>query len=120
MLPSSIAEDVYTGSKNNPQNVKILESIFSKTDFKNFFPNANSAYTYENFLKALSIFPSMCQTEDLCRKILPNIFAHFQQETAGLFYLEEINRAEYCAQWTAWVTNSFPCSPGIEYFTHVG
>ena len=113
MLPSDVAENVFPGNTNNPENVKILEAILSKTDFKNFFPNANPAYTYENFLKAISIFPAMCQTADLCRKILPNMFAHFQQETAGLFYLEEINKAEYCAQWTSWVTNSFPCSSGI-------
>ena len=54
------------------------------------------------------------------------MFAHFQQETAGLIYLEEINKSDYCASWTPWVTQSFPCTPGeicftlrLSYYQHV-
>ena len=39
---------------------------------------------------------------DIFRKILANMFAHFQQETAGLVYLREINKSNYCATWSNW------------------
>ena len=44
------------------------------------------------------------------------MFGHFQQETAGLFYLEEINKSPYCADWSAWVTAAYPCVSGKMYF----
>merc|ERR1719391_228503 len=44
------------------------------------------------------------------------MFAHFQQETAGLFFLEEINKGAYCATWTDWVAAAYPCTEGKEYY----
>ena len=44
------------------------------------------------------------------------MFAHFQQETAGLYYLEEINKPAYCADWSAWIVESYPCVPGKKYY----
>ena len=43
-------------------------------------------------LQAIAKFPSVCTTVDICKKTLATMFAHFQQETAGLFYLKEINK----------------------------
>merc|ERR1711971_417700 len=37
-------------------------------------------------------------------------------ETAGLFYLEEINKSAYCADWSAWVSAAYPCVPGQLYY----
>ena len=37
-------------------------------------------------------FPEVCKTAEVCRKTLAMMFAHFQQETAGLFYIKEINQ----------------------------
>ena len=115
-LPSYQIEAIYPGSDDNPPNVKILQNIITPQKFKEIFPKANPAYTYENFLKAVGAFPAVCRSQAACRRELANMFAHFQQETLGLHYLEEINKAEYCAQWTAWVTDSFPCSPGKKYY----
>ena len=47
------------------------------------FPNADSAYTYLNLLKAFAKFPTVCATAQNCRRTLAAMFAHFQQETAG-------------------------------------
>ena len=82
---------------SNPQNVKNVESIFKESKFNDFFPKRNAAYTYANFLKAIGKYPSICSNALLCPKILANMFAHFQHETAGLVYLEEINKSPYCA-----------------------
>jgi len=116
MFPASIVDNVEPGRKENPVNIRIVESILSEAVFYEAFPNANEAYTYTNFLKAIATFPSVCQQADSCKKQLANMFAHFQQETAGLFYIEEINKFPYCAQWTPWVVNTFPCSPGKLYY----
>ena len=40
------------------------------------------------------------------------MFAHFQQETSGLYYLEEIAKSDYCATWSQWVKKAYPCTPG--------
>ena len=44
------------------------------------------------------------------------MFAHFQQETWGLYYIEEINKGAYCADWSAWVTKAYPCVSGKLYY----
>ena len=101
---------------DNPKNVRNVEAIFPESKFNEFFPKRNPAYTYENFLKAIGKFPAICSSASLCPKILANMFGHIQQEVAGLFYLEEINKQPYCASWTAWVVAAYPCVPGKMYF----
>lgn len=105
-------EKIKAGRTSNPINVKIVEKIFSQQDFAEFFPRANSAYTYENFLKAVGKFPSVCSELEICKRTLATMFAHFQQETSGLYYLEEIAKADYCATWSGWVRRAYPCSSG--------
>jgi len=116
LAPNSIVDQITPGSPSNPDNVKIVESIFSSSDFSKLFPEANKAYTYQNFLKAIGKFPSICSRLDVCKKTLATMFAHFQQETAGLFYLKEINKSGYCASWSAWINKAYPCIPGKQYF----
>ena len=100
----------------NPKNVKNVEAIFPEWKFNDFFPNRNAAYTYENFLKAIGKFPAICSDESLCPKILANMFGHIQQEVAGLYYLEEINKSPYCETGSAWVVAAYPCAHGKMYY----
>lgn len=111
-ISNLIVEKIKAGRTSNPINVKIVEKIFSQQDFAEFFPRANSAYTYENFLKAVGKFPSVCSELEICKRTLATMFAHFQQETSGLYYLEEIAKADYCATWSGWVRRAYPCSSG--------
>ena len=101
---------------SNPDNVKNVEAIFPESKFNDFFPNRNPAYTYENFLKAIGKFPAICAKASLCPKILANMFGHIQQEVAGLYYLEEINKQPYCNSWAAWVVAAYPCKQGKMYY----
>ena len=32
------------------------------------------------------------------------------------FYTEEIEKNDYCAEWTAWVAEAYPCTPGKQYY----
>ena len=114
-LDNDLVEAISPGSSSNPQNVKNVETVFPESKFNDFFPTRNAAYTYTNFLKAIGKYPSICSSASLCPKILANMFAHFQQETAGLFYLEEINKSPYCST-TAWVTAAYPCVSGQMYY----
>ena len=102
---------------SNPTNVKNAEKVVSEATFKDLFPNRNSAFTYENFLKAIGKYPSICANAATCKKIIANMFGHFGQETAGLKYVEEINKATYCEGWqSAWAKVAYPCQSGKQYF----
>ena len=115
-LHNDLVEGILPGSANNPTNVKNVEQIISESKFNEFFPTKDDAYTYTNFLRAIGKYPAICKTAENCAKILAGMFAHFQQETAGLFYLEEINKSAYCADWSAWVNAAYPCVPGQLYY----
>ena len=115
-LDNESVEAIQPLAGTNPQNVKNVEAIFPESKFNEFFPTRDAAYTYTNFLKAIGKYPSICATTEHCPKILANMFGHFQQETAGLYYLEEINKSPYCADWSAWVVEAYPCVSGKMYF----
>jgi len=115
-LTNGEVEKVSPGRESNPSNVKVVESLLSQEIFTNLFPKADAAYTYTNFLKAVAKFPTLCTSVNVCKKILATMFAHFEQETAGLFYLKEINKSNYCATWSTWVKAAYPCAPGKQYY----
>jgi len=114
--PNKAVEAIAAGKSSNPQNVKNVEDILPESKFKSLFPRRNGAYTYENFLKSIGKYPAICKSKSTCPKILANMFAHFQQETAGLYYLEEINKGAYCATWNSWIKEAYPCIAGKKYF----
>ena len=88
-----------------------MQSIFPASQWPVGFPQANSVYTYVDFLKAVAKFPAFCKDnnisgntlEQTCKRELSTIFAHWGQETGkgdpdagefwtqGLFYVEEID-----------------------------
>ena len=116
-LDNALVEAITPGSHSNPSNVKTVEQVLPESKFNEFFPQRNAAYTYTNFLRAIGKYPAICKNASNCPKILAGIFAHFQQETAGLFYLEEINKEDaYCAKWSKWVAEAYPCSQGKKYY----
>merc|ERR1711979_39687 len=41
---------------------------------------------------------------------------HFQQETGGPYYLEEIHKSAYCSTSYSWIVDNYPCIPGKMYF----
>merc|ERR1740129_1893233 len=102
---------------DNPSNVKNAEAVVSEAKFDDLFPSRHGAYTYENFLKAIGKFPSICTHADTCKQILANMFGHFGQETAGLKLTEEEAKGLYCPDWQAsWALTAYPCQPGKEYY----
>jgi len=116
-LGNKEVDAIVPGSQNNPTNVKNVEQVLPELKFQEFFPRRNEAYTYRNFLRAMGKYPAICRNSDNCSKILAAMFAHFQQETAGLFFLEEINKENsYCAKWSEWVAEAYPCSQGKKYY----
>ncbi|MBT7530340.1 MAG: chitinase, partial [Gammaproteobacteria bacterium] len=89
-LDNAEVELIQPGRSANPGNVKRLEEIISSSDWDYIFPRRAPEYTYINFLKAVGKFPSMCgdyddgrNAEEICRKSLATMFAHFAQETGG-------------------------------------
>lgn len=117
LFPNMLVEAVVPGRAQNPENVLILESLLSEEIFKFAFPSAHPHYTYSNLLKAFAKFPAVCKDSNSCRRDLSVMFAHFQQETAGLYYIEEISPwSVYCSERQPWVFSSYPCTPGMTYW----
>jgi len=127
-LENEEVEKVKPGHSNNPDNVKIVESLITSRDWNMFFPIRNQVYSYNSFLQAVAKFPGFCENERICRASLAVIFAHFTQETGahdrslgypewrqGLYYLEEAGCSDRncgyssnCPQET-WLTEKWPC-----------
>jgi len=96
-------------------NVQRVARLFSQEDWNRGFPLANEVYSREEFLKAIAKFPGFCSEsnipnmsiDDVCKKELATIFAHWGQETGkrdpahgefwtqGLYYVREINKSDY-------------------------
>lgn len=89
-LPQSVVDTVAPGKATNPDNVKRVEGLLSQQKFDYYFPVRNSSYTYTGFLQAVAKFPGFCDTytdgrnsDEICRRSLSAMFAHFAQETGG-------------------------------------
>ncbi|BBN09525.1 basic endochitinase B [Marchantia polymorpha subsp. ruderalis] len=90
-----------------------LAGVVSQTQYNNLFPNRNAIYTYQNMMTAAASFPAFGTTGDCNtrKKEVAAFFAQITQETAGLFYVEEINKADYCQ-----ASATYPCAAGKQYF----
>lgn len=113
-LDNDSVEKIAAGNKNNPANVKLVEKIIDAERWDHLFSSRDPAYTYENLLKAVGKFPRLCgdfddgrNAEEICRKTLATMFAHFAQETGehnvhsaipewrqGLHWVREMGWAE--------------------------
>lgn len=111
---------VRPGRKQNPENVKTVESVVTEMDFNGIFPKADPSYTYLGFLQAVAQFPYFCSSSvDDCGVSLAMLLAHIYQETEGLKYNSEHlcgENCDYCDISNSWVEDRFPCSPGKQYY----
>ncbi|PKF60712.1 chitin-binding protein [Psychromonas sp. psych-6C06] len=128
----------------NPENVLRVESVIDSELWEFLFPIRNEAYTYRRFLQAIAKFPAFCRTyedgrnsEEICKRSLATMFAHFTQETGahapgwegakgnpewrqGLYYVREMYKQEtdttgpYNA-CSGWQGDRWPCQ-GKSYF----
>jgi len=89
--------------------------LFTKADWDRGFPQANSVYSWDEFLKAVAKFPAFCNeselanwsVDDICKRSMSTLFAHWGQETGkrdpnagefwtqALYYVREINKSDY-------------------------
>ncbi|QLG89896.1 chitinase [Chitinibacter bivalviorum] len=89
-LSNAEVEAVAPGKATNPANVKRVEALLPAQKFEYYFPKRNTSYTYTGFLQAVAKFPGFCDTytdgrntDEICRRSLSAMFAHFAQETGG-------------------------------------
>lgn len=89
-LPNAQVEAVAPGKATNPENVKRVEALVSQQKFDYYFQVRNPSYTYQGFLQGVAKFPGFCDTytdgrnsDEICRRSLAAMFAHFAQETGG-------------------------------------
>ncbi len=87
---NTVVEAVRPNAITNPDNVKRVEGILSQAQWDETFPMAHSAYSYQKLLQSVAKFSGFCanyedgrDSDDICRKSLATMFAHFTQETGG-------------------------------------
>ncbi|MGC5342815.1 glycoside hydrolase family 19 protein [Streptomyces sp. DT24] len=71
--------------------------VVSEAQFDQMFPNRNPFYTYQGVVDAMKAFPKFAHTgTDAMRKQEAAAFlANISHETAGLYYIKEVNEANY-------------------------
>ncbi len=66
-------------------NVGRVRSVFTKSNWDDWLPNADAIYTYNKFLQAVAKFPAFCgesnsplglNEPDTCRREIASLFAH--------------------------------------------
>ena len=64
-------------------NIHNIYNIYNIYNIHNLYPQRHAAYTYTNFLRAVSAFPGVCHPDSAatCRAVLATMFAHFAQVT---------------------------------------
>ncbi|MPW31813.1 chitinase [Agarivorans sp. B2Z047] len=89
-LDNEIVEAVVPLSDSNPDNVKRVESFITADEWEHLFPKRSPEYTYRHFLQAIAKYPAFCgnyddgrDADEICRKSISTMFAHFTQETGG-------------------------------------
>ncbi|AZN36671.1 glycoside hydrolase family 19 protein [Iodobacter ciconiae] len=87
---NAIVDAVAPGKSDNPLNVKRVEALVPEQKFQYYFSVRHPSYTYQRFLQAIAKFPGICDdysdgrnADQICRRSLATMFAHFAQETGG-------------------------------------
>ncbi|PSU36460.1 chitin-binding protein [Photobacterium lutimaris] len=140
-----IVDAVAPMKSSNPENVQRAEMVVDEATWEFLFPLRNEQYTYTRFLQSIAKFPAFCRTytdgrnsDDICRRSLATMFAHFVQETGanapnwetskgvprwrqGLYYLREMYKDENVHDMTyskcsGWQGERWPCAPSKSYF----
>ena len=96
---------------------------FTESMFESYFPNRNRVYTWAAFVEALGKVPNfVCASagSDVARQKqeMAAVFAHWKQEVADLYYVEEICGAngscadDYSGSWGG----GYEAVPGKHYY----
>jgi len=111
-LEIGLVKAITEGAASNPANVKNVEALVNSTMFSNtIFPLHNTRYTYEDFLRAVGMYPMFCKDSAICPKTLATLFAHIKQETNNLENVEEGTKNTYCN-----AVSLYECKPGKKYY----
>jgi predicted chitinase len=88
-----------------------LEQILSRSSFDSMFPNRNSFYTYDGLLQSTLLYPAFATTGSLDdrKREVAAFLANVNHETGGLYYIDEIEKADYCG-------GGCPCADGKQYY----
>ncbi len=135
--PNAEVEAIVPGRSANPENVRRVERLLPASQWQQHFADTNPAYSYGKFLQAVGKFSGFCrdftdgrQPDEICRKALATMFAHFTQETGahdrnssieewrqGLYFVKEAGCSDndtscgYNSECSmaGWQTELWPC-----------
>ncbi|CAM6096890.1 unnamed protein product [Calypogeia fissa] len=92
-----------------------LTCLIDSNMYDKLWPNRNAIYTYDSFAKAAASYPKIGTEGNQQQKLreVAAFAAHVQQETAGLYYIREIDQSNsYCDN----TDQQYPCVSGQKYF----
>ncbi|MEU2764021.1 glycoside hydrolase family 19 protein [Streptomyces sp. NPDC007094] len=71
--------------------------VVSEAQFNQMFPNRNPFYTYQGLTDALSAYPAFANTgsDAIKKREAAALLANVSHETGGLYYIKEVNEANY-------------------------
>ncbi len=122
--PSSAAPSSASGSSSASSGAShCVLDWFTESMFNSYFPNRNPVYTWAAFVEALGKVPNfICASagSDVARQKqeMAAVFAHWKQEVADLYYVEEICgangscAANYSGSWGG----GYEAVPGKYYY----
>nr|1WVU_A Chain A, chitinase C [Streptomyces griseus]1WVU_B Chain B, chitinase C [Streptomyces griseus]2DBT_A Chain A, chitinase C [Streptomyces griseus]2DBT_B Chain B, chitinase C [Streptomyces griseus]2DBT_C Chain C, chitinase C [Streptomyces griseus] len=86
--------------------------VVSEAQFNQMFPNRNAFYTYKGLTDALSAYPAFAKTgsDEVKKREAAAFLANVSHETGGLFYIKEVNEANYPHYCDT--TQSYGCPAG--------
>ncbi|MEI5036174.1 glycoside hydrolase family 19 protein [Streptomyces sp. S1A(2023)] len=98
-----------TGGENPGENNGF---VVSEAQFNQMFPNRNAFYTYKGLTDALSAFPAFAKTgsDEVKKREAAAFLANVSHETGGLYYIKEVNEANYPHYCDT--TQSYGCPAG--------
>ena len=88
-----------------------LEQVLPRSVFEAMFPNRNPFYTYDGLVQSTATYPSFAAAGSLDdrKREVAALLANVNHETGGLYYIDEIDKADYCG-------GGCPCEPGKQYY----
>lgn len=90
-------------------------AYFTEAMFKSFYPRRNTFYTYQGLVDAVNSYAGFATTGDETarKREVAAFLANVNHETGGLYYIEEINKGDYCGNAGS---AGCQCQPGKKYY----
>jgi predicted chitinase len=88
-----------------------IEQVLSQSLFESMFPSRDPFYTYDGLVQSTLVYPAFAASGSLDdrKREVAAFLANVNHETGGLYYIDEVEKADYCG-------GGCPCADGKQYY----